>query len=160
MTKLFKIIFLLLSLTLIQCSSDDNTSESLMMNGTEFKPGSGRIKSEGQNAVWFTIKENKAEGARVISVYASHASGSHTGTYVLDNDMIEAGIAVIAILDETEEHQISGGSDFSPPSGTLTIVDYGNRRMKVTFNDVILDGGLESETTISGSCTKTFTSGN
>lgn len=164
MKSLFKTIFLFLSLTLIQCSSDDDSSASaLMMNGAEFKLGNNSgenvyntIKSEGESGIWFSIREN-AENGRVISIYANHEAGRRNATYALDNDMIEPGFAIVAIMNEDESQQISGGSDFSPPMGTITIKDLGNHRLKVTFNDVVLDSGAASETTISGSCTKKFT---
>lgn len=164
MKSIFKIAILFLSLTLIQCSSDDGSSaSSLMMNGTEFKLGTNsgetiynKIKSEGENGIWFSIREN-VENGRVISIYASHEAGQRNATYTLDNDRIEPGFAIISIMNEDESQQISGGSDFSPPTGTITIKDLGNHRLKVTFNEVVLDSGTASETTISGSCTKKFT---
>ena len=160
MKNLFKILFLFLSLTLIQCSSDDDSSVSaLTMNGTDFKLGSGNsnyIKTDANNRISFAIRENVANNPRVIAVYAMHAPGSRSGTYQLSNNTVENGYAVIAILNEDETTQLAGGSMIAPPTGTIKIENHGNNHMAVTFNDVVLDGGTATETTISGTCSKGF----
>lgn len=165
MAKLFRIIIVLMSLTLIQCSSDESntTDSSLTVNGSEFKLGSNTgsitynmIKSQSELSVWLTIRE-KSENGRVISVYAMHESpnGSATGTYSLRNDMMIGGVAAPTLYG-AEDNQLAGGSNESQPTGTISINDLGGNHYIVTFNNVVLDPGTASETTITGTCNKTF----
>ena len=161
MKTYIKVAILFLSLTLIQCSADDNApATSLTYNGSEFKLGSGSAyntyKNESDRGIWLNIRENGTAEAKNILITLNHAPGSHTGTYELRNNLAAPGIAGIAIRDD-EGKQLVGGSTVGP-SGTVTIEDYGNHKFKVTFNDVILDQDSAVATSIEGNCTLTFTS--
>lgn len=160
MNNIFKIVILLLSLTLIQCSSDDsNESGRLLVNGEEFKLGTALVE-DGSNLILFTLVEKTpiAYNNRIIQVVAMHPDGTATGTYQLRSNIIETGIANIGIYD-SELEQLAGGS-VNQPTGTLTVTHIDGKKYKLVFNDVTLDPNTATETTISGSCLKTFSSGN
>jgi uncharacterized protein YcfL len=154
-------VILFLSVICSNCSSDDaNDPATLFVNGAEFKLGTNSgnhqynlIKSENTGNIWLSISE-KNSPSKAISIYAAHEEGSHSGTYILKNDQIASGIAVLAIMDDSG-HQVAGGA-LNSPSGTVTISDYGHRKFKITFNDVVLDPETGTETTITGYCVKTF----
>jgi hypothetical protein len=160
MKNIFKITFLFLSLTLIQCSSDDDTSSSsgLLYNGAEFKTGQGvnynYIKSENDGTIWFNIREKGVANPKTISIYASHEVGTHTGTYTLKPNMIGPGLAVMTIMNDQDEQLL--GADYET-GGTITISDYGNHKLKVTFNDVSMSVGTAEPAIITGSCLLNFT---
>lgn len=161
MKTYLKVAILFLSLTLIQCSADDNTpSASLTYNGAEFKLGNGSTfntyKNESDRGIWLNIRENGSADAKNILITLNHASGSHTGTYELRNNMTAPGIAGVTIMDD-DGKQLAGGNT-NGPSGTVTVEDYGNHKFKVTFNDVVLDQDSATETSIEGNCTLTFVS--
>ncbi len=157
-------LLLLLSLTLIQCTSDDNKQDaSLLVNGAEFRLDTNSsnhypniVASNNNYTLWlsFTEKTSDPADARTISVYAAHPEGTSTGTYQLSSSSIGPGLAVLSVMDH-EGHQIAGGSD-NQPTGTVSVIDYGNNKFKVSFNNVTLDPGTANETTISGSLVKTF----
>jgi hypothetical protein len=159
MKSLFKIAILFLVLTLVQCSSDDTAgSNSLLVNGAAFKLAPETIVEANDGSINFILgeKTDTANG-RILQVFAMHTAGHATGTYELRNNSIESGVAVVALYDQ-EFNQIAGGSE-DQPTGNLTITHYEGKRYKLTFNDVTLDPGTASETTISGSCMKTFSTG-
>jgi hypothetical protein len=163
MKSLFKIAILFFSLTLIQCSSDEDSSTSaLLYDGVEFKTGSGSpyntIKNESETNLWLNIREKTDGEAKTISIYANHVAGTHTGTYELRSNLAAPGIATIAIMDD-QGNQIAGGG-IEGHDGTITISDYGNNTFKITFNDVVLDFGAPGAVPISGSVYKTFTPSN
>lgn len=159
-------IVLLTCFSLVRCTSDDSTGDSgmLTVNGSEFLLGTNtstlvynRIRSKSDTGIWLEITENPSSGnARIISVFASHEVGTHNGTYILKNDQIASGIAIPALMDAETGEQIAGGSDESQPLGTITITDQGSNRFKLSFDGVVLDPETATETTISGSCSKTF----
>lgn len=153
---------MLVCLTLAHCSDDSEPAMSfLTVNGAKFNlannSGSGVyniIKSKSESTIWLNITEN-AENARVISIYAMHEPGDATGIYTLRNNFIESGIAAPALYD-SQGVQLAGGSSESQPTGTVSIVDRGHNRYIVVFNEVVLDPGTATETTISGTCDKIF----
>jgi hypothetical protein len=161
MNRIFQILILLLSLTLIQCSTDETSNESLLVNGAEFKIGSNSgskiynvLASENDNGFLVRVYEKAASPARIINILVRHEPGSHSGTYTLRNNFSAPGIAGIEITDD-QNHYIAGGS-IDGPTGTITVTDFGNNTFKIVFNDVVLDPGMGSETMISGNFTKTF----
>lgn len=159
MKNIFKIAILFLSLSLVQCSSDDaSESATLMVNGAEYKLGTSLVEKT-QNTITFTLVEKtpSTDNNRIIRIFAMHPAGNATGTYELRSDLTASGIANIAVYD-AEFTPIAGGS-VNQPTGTLTVTHYDANKYKLTFDDVTLDPGTATETTISGSCLKTFAQG-
>jgi hypothetical protein len=163
MRNAFLLSSFFLALGLTSCSSDDPaapTSDSLTVNGAAFMTANNSgatqynvIKSENGTSLWLEVFEKGGSGRR-ISGSLVHPQGPASGTYILKNDQLAIGIAVIALLDDAGQ-QLAGGSE-SQPTGTFSLTDNGNHRFALTFNDVVLDPGTASETHISGSCSRTF----
>jgi hypothetical protein len=158
MQRLFKIAILFLSLTLIQCSSDENIeTDDLVVNGLPFKIQDGLIEKNENNVTLTLVEEDSSLDHRKIAVFAMFDSGNASGTYNLRSNMIEPGVANAAVFNFDNE-QIAGGA-VEQPTGTVTISHRHGNVYKLTFNDVTLDPGTASETTISGSCTRKFAEG-
>ena len=159
MKNIFKIAILFLSLTLVQCSSDDATaSDNLLVDGVAFKLGAVRVESADNSKMFSLVeKTDDAAGQRIIQVFAMHTNNLPSGTYELRSNLTASGVANIAIYN-TSFIPIAGGSE-NQPTGTLTILHYQGNKYKLTFNDVVLDPGTATETTISGSTTRTFPEG-
>jgi hypothetical protein len=155
------LLIVLTSLTLIQCSSDDNGSnEMLLVNGTEFKLGNSAswnvIKFENDGYISLNLLEKTDSAQRSLGIAANyHDANSVNGTYALRSDMSTPGVANIALYAVENETQLAGGAEVQP-TGTIAVTDLGNNKYKIEFNNVVLDPGSASETTISGSLTKTF----
>ena len=155
MKNILKLFLLFIGLASIQCSNDDNVNAgTILVNGSEFKTGASPtlniLKSDSQNGFWIEIRENLPSGQRALQIMAAHETGTHSGTYVLRSNAIGPGLATIALMDIENDQQLAGGA-IEQPTGTITVTDRGNKTFEIEFNDVTLDPGTASETTISGS---------
>ena len=157
-------IILLVAFSLSQCSSDESItdSEMLLVNGAEFSIGTNssshtynRITSKSETSLSLEISENTTSGARIISIGMGHEPNAANGTYILKNNEFRSGVAIPALLDEETGRQISGGT-LSPPTGTISITYKGDGRYELSFNDVVMDPGTATETTINGKCVGKF----
>jgi hypothetical protein len=154
MNSIFKIAILFLGLTLIQCSSDDEVAAGeLIVNGDAFKLDNHALVSGSGITTGFVLNEKGGQG-RSINIFTMHPDGNLNGNYDLRSNLIESGIANVTLYD-SESNQIAGGA-IEQPTGTITITRLDQDTFTIAFNDVMLDPGTASETTISGSATKTF----
>lgn len=160
-------LILFLCLSFIQCNSDDDSARgSLLVNGNEFKLGTNSashslniIKFENDHYISLEILEKTNSEQRSLGISLGHENNSATATYELKSNMTALGIANVALYDVANDTQIAGGAE-NQPTGTITVTDLGNHTFKIAFNNVVLDPGTVAETTITGSCTKTFVQAN
>jgi hypothetical protein len=161
MKKWIPFIAAIVLLGFSSCSGDDDNpiqDSDLLVNGETFPTGINgsetyNIMVSQTGPLTVEIRENGGQG-RTLGVMAAHAADTQSGTYEVENNEFGEGLAILYVLD-SEGNQIAGGS-VNDPSGTVTIVTNGGRNYTLTFNDVVLDPDTPSQTTITGSVTKTF----